>query len=177
MSSIFSSLRLMIASSTQRELARQFKYLKVENQILRGKLPARITITLKADDSATSRTADVPPERHPGCCENVGELASRHHPLAWFFCSFCGHHCHSIATFLAVRRDTSFFAYDLLTPKLTRLEFNATETQYQIATASRAFGTFASLFAPLPLRFGPHDESPARSIVLRRAGYGLALLR
>jgi putative transposase len=47
MSSIFQSLLLVIAGSTQRELARQVKYLKVENQILRGKLPERITITPK----------------------------------------------------------------------------------------------------------------------------------
>lgn len=47
MSSIFQSLLLVIAGSTQRELARQVKYLKVENQMLRGKLPDRITVTPK----------------------------------------------------------------------------------------------------------------------------------
>lgn len=47
MSSIFQSLLLVIAGSTQRELARQVKYLKVENQILRGKLPDRITVSPK----------------------------------------------------------------------------------------------------------------------------------
>lgn len=47
MASIFQSLLLVIAGSTQRELARQIKYLKVENQVLRSKLPARITITAK----------------------------------------------------------------------------------------------------------------------------------
>lgn len=45
--SLFRSLLLMIAGSTQRELARQVRYLKVENEILRSKLPARITITPK----------------------------------------------------------------------------------------------------------------------------------
>lgn len=45
--SLFRSLLLVIAGSTQRELARQVRYLKVENEILRSKLPARITITPK----------------------------------------------------------------------------------------------------------------------------------
>lgn len=45
--SLFRSLLLVIAGSTQRELARQVRYLKVENEILRSKLPARIAITPK----------------------------------------------------------------------------------------------------------------------------------
>jgi putative transposase len=45
MASIFHSLLLVIAGSTQKELARQVRYLKVENEILRSKLPARITLT------------------------------------------------------------------------------------------------------------------------------------
>jgi putative transposase len=45
MASLYHSLLLVIAGSTQRELARQVRYLKVENEILRGKLPARITIS------------------------------------------------------------------------------------------------------------------------------------
>src|SRR6476469_2147729 len=47
MTPIFRSLLLVIAGATQRELARQIRYLKVENEVLRGKLPARITITPK----------------------------------------------------------------------------------------------------------------------------------
>lgn len=47
MTNVFQSLLLVIAGSTQKELARQIKYLKVENQILRSKLPKRITVTLK----------------------------------------------------------------------------------------------------------------------------------
>jgi putative transposase len=47
MTNVFQSLLLVIAGSTQKELARQVKYLKVENEILRGKLPARITVTPK----------------------------------------------------------------------------------------------------------------------------------
>ena len=45
--SLFRSLLLVIAGSTQRELARQVRYLQVENEILRSKLPARITVTPK----------------------------------------------------------------------------------------------------------------------------------
>ena len=45
--SLFRPLLLVIAGSTQRELARQIRYLKAENEILRKKLPARITITPK----------------------------------------------------------------------------------------------------------------------------------
>ncbi|MCU0880794.1 MAG: hypothetical protein MUF06_23745, partial [Pirellulaceae bacterium] len=47
MTNIFQSLLLVIAGATQKELARQIKFLKVENQILRSKLPKRITITPK----------------------------------------------------------------------------------------------------------------------------------
>lgn len=36
MKNIFQSLLLVIAGATQKELARQVKYLKVENQILRS---------------------------------------------------------------------------------------------------------------------------------------------
>src|SRR5262245_42166196 len=45
MANVFQSLLLVIASVTRNELARQIKYLKVENEILRSKLPGRITIT------------------------------------------------------------------------------------------------------------------------------------
>ena len=45
MANVFQSLLLVIASATRNELARQIKYLKVENEILRSKLPGRITIT------------------------------------------------------------------------------------------------------------------------------------
>lgn len=47
MKNVFQSLLLVIAGSTQKELARQIKYLKVENEVLRSKLPARITVTAK----------------------------------------------------------------------------------------------------------------------------------
>jgi len=37
----------MTAGATQKELARQIKFLKVENEILRSPLPNRITVTPK----------------------------------------------------------------------------------------------------------------------------------
>ncbi len=43
--SLFRSLLLVIAGASQRELARQNRYLKVENEMLRSKLPERITVT------------------------------------------------------------------------------------------------------------------------------------
>jgi len=45
MVSIYRSLLLVIAGATHWELARQIRYLKVENEVLRAKLPLRITIT------------------------------------------------------------------------------------------------------------------------------------
>ncbi|MGV3607188.1 MAG: integrase core domain-containing protein [Planctomycetaceae bacterium] len=47
MAQLFQSLLLLIATASKNELARQIKYLKVENEILRSKLPARITVTTK----------------------------------------------------------------------------------------------------------------------------------
>lgn len=47
MTNVFQSLLLVIAGATQKELARQVKYLKVENEILRSKLPKRIMVTPK----------------------------------------------------------------------------------------------------------------------------------
>jgi putative transposase len=42
---IYTSLMLVIARSTEKELARQVSYLKSENQILRCRLPAKISLT------------------------------------------------------------------------------------------------------------------------------------
>jgi hypothetical protein len=47
MTNIFQSLLLVIAGATQKELARQVKYLKVENQDSPLKLPKRIMVTPK----------------------------------------------------------------------------------------------------------------------------------
>ncbi len=42
---IYTSPMLVIARSTDRELARQVSYLKAENQVLRSRLPARLSLT------------------------------------------------------------------------------------------------------------------------------------
>ncbi|XZE33891.1 integrase core domain-containing protein [Pirellulaceae bacterium SH501] len=42
---VYTSLLLVIAGSTDKELARQVNYLKAENQILRSRLPGRISLT------------------------------------------------------------------------------------------------------------------------------------
>lgn len=47
MTNIYRSLLLVIAGSTQKELARQIKYLKVENEILRSRLPKIVVVTAK----------------------------------------------------------------------------------------------------------------------------------
>ena len=47
MAHLFQSLLLLVATASKNELARQIKYLKVENEILRSKLPGRITVTGK----------------------------------------------------------------------------------------------------------------------------------
>lgn len=45
MRNLYTKLLLLIAGATQKELARQVQYLKVENQILRSKLPTRVPVT------------------------------------------------------------------------------------------------------------------------------------
>lgn len=47
MRNLYHRLLLIIATSTQRELAAQIRYLKIENQILRSKLPSRVAVTPK----------------------------------------------------------------------------------------------------------------------------------
>lgn len=42
---VYTSLMLVIAGASQKELARQVSYLKAENQILRSRLPKRIILT------------------------------------------------------------------------------------------------------------------------------------
>jgi putative transposase len=45
MRNLYHQLLLIIAGSTQKELAAQIRYLKVENEILRSKLPARVSVS------------------------------------------------------------------------------------------------------------------------------------
>ncbi|MEX0937353.1 MAG: hypothetical protein WDZ59_05795 [Pirellulales bacterium] len=45
MKNLYHSLLLVIAGATQKELAAQIRYLKIENQILRSKLPSKVMVT------------------------------------------------------------------------------------------------------------------------------------
>jgi putative transposase len=45
MKKLYHSLLLLVAGATQKELAAQIRYLKVENEILRGKCPPRVSVT------------------------------------------------------------------------------------------------------------------------------------
>jgi len=47
MKNLYHRLLLLIAGSTQKELASQIRYLKIENEILRSKLPKRVPVTEK----------------------------------------------------------------------------------------------------------------------------------
>jgi putative transposase len=47
MRNIYTKLLLLIAGATQKELAGQVQYLRIENQILRSKLPVRIPVTMQ----------------------------------------------------------------------------------------------------------------------------------
>jgi putative transposase len=45
MKNLYHSLLLLIAGSTHKELAAQIRYLKIENEVLRSKLPKRVSVT------------------------------------------------------------------------------------------------------------------------------------
>ena len=45
MKNLYHTLLVVIAGSTQKQLASQIRYLKIENEILRSKLPARVSVT------------------------------------------------------------------------------------------------------------------------------------
>lgn len=51
MTNVSQSRFLMIAGATQKEPARQVKYLKVKNEILRTKSPKTITIASKGEET------------------------------------------------------------------------------------------------------------------------------
>lgn len=72
MKNLYQSLLLLIAGSTQQELARQVRYLKVENEILRSKLPKRVEVTPKEKNRLVKFAANL------GSALN--ELASLAHP-------------------------------------------------------------------------------------------------
>jgi putative transposase len=72
MKNLYQSLLLLIAGSTQKELARQVRYLKVENEILRCKLPNRVPVT----DKEKNRLAKFASKLGPA----LKELVSICHP-------------------------------------------------------------------------------------------------
>jgi hypothetical protein len=45
MKNIYRSLFLLLVGATQKEMARQIRYLKVENELLRARLPHRVLVT------------------------------------------------------------------------------------------------------------------------------------
>ena len=61
MKNLFRPLLLLIVGATQKELARQVRYLKVENEILRSKLPVMISLRInrepKPEPSAEGRSS------------------------------------------------------------------------------------------------------------------------
>lgn len=59
MKNVFQPLLLLIAGATQNELALQVRYLKVENEILRSKLPARVTVTEKERNRLAKFAAEL----------------------------------------------------------------------------------------------------------------------
>lgn len=69
---IYTSLVLLIARSTEKELARHVTYLKVENQILRSRLPERLILT----DREKRRLVSF--AKHLG--STLNELATIVHP-------------------------------------------------------------------------------------------------
>jgi len=72
MKNVYQSLLLLIAGATQKELAEHVRYLKVENEILRSKLPKRVDIT----DKEKTRLAKFAQNLGPA----LKELVSICHP-------------------------------------------------------------------------------------------------
>ena len=72
MRNVYQSLLLLIAGATQKELAEHVRYLKVENEILRSKLPKRVTVT----DKEKNRLAKFAQNLGPA----LKELVSICHP-------------------------------------------------------------------------------------------------
>ena len=64
MTNIYRSLLLVIAGATQKELARQIKYLKVENEILRRRLPSRVLVTMKERAQLVKFACKLAPRRN-----------------------------------------------------------------------------------------------------------------
>ncbi len=72
MKNLYQRLLLLIAGVTQRELARHVRYLKIENEILRSKLPKRVPVTLKEQNRLVKLGAKLG--------RALGELVTIVHP-------------------------------------------------------------------------------------------------
>jgi putative transposase len=62
MKNIYRSLLLVIAGATQKELARQLKYLKVENEVLRNRAPGRIYMAPKERSRLVKFSRNIAPK-------------------------------------------------------------------------------------------------------------------
>jgi putative transposase len=62
---IYTSLLLVIARSTEKELARQVSYLKAENQILRSRLPDKIRLIARR--KLRWRSTNITKSKSAGC--------------------------------------------------------------------------------------------------------------
>ena len=80
MKNIYRSLFLLLVGATQKELARQVRYLTVENQMLRSRLPRRLTITPQERNRLVRFGAQAGPRdrlglhAYPRRAEEVGKL-------------------------------------------------------------------------------------------------------
>ncbi len=72
MKNLFQRLLLLIAGATQLELARHVRYLKIENEILRSKLPKRVPVTPKEQNRLVKFGAKLG--------KALGELVTIVHP-------------------------------------------------------------------------------------------------
>src|SRR5262245_8931366 len=59
MFALFHQLLHVLATATHRELVRQIQYLKVENAVLRGKIPGRVKVTLAERTTLTRYAREV----------------------------------------------------------------------------------------------------------------------
>jgi putative transposase len=62
---IYTSLMLVVARSTEKELARQISYLKAENQILRSRLPDKIRLIARR--KLSWRSTNITKSKSAGC--------------------------------------------------------------------------------------------------------------
>ena len=70
MANIYRSLLLVIAGATQKELALHIKYLKVENEILRKRLPDRVRVTDKEGNRLVRFAKSIPAKRSTNWCRS-----------------------------------------------------------------------------------------------------------